>query len=88
MKEIIKVIKKYPNCFLYFTDNGEFTFYTSKKDFERLERLDKLEDDEYEKWHKKIALLYGSDYGADNVGYATALVLALAKCLNIEVDSI
>ncbi len=85
MKEILKVLKSHPKSFLFYDDNGSWSIYTSRKDFDALQDL---EDEEYDTFAKKITLLEGNDYGSDNVGYAPAIVIALAKQIGMEVDSI
>jgi len=92
IKEIKKVIKANPKCFIYYNDNGCWDIWKSKKDFDKLnfkdfDKLNFLENDKYDKFMDKIILISGDDFDRYN-GYASLLVTALAELLNIKVDSI
>lgn len=82
MNRIKKLLNKHPNLLIYYTDNGSWSIYTSRKDFNK---LDELEGEEFDNHLKNITLLEGSN--AFSHGYASDLVLELSNALGIEVDS-
>jgi hypothetical protein len=80
MQEILKVLKKNPNCFIYYNDNGSWSIYASEKEFRKAEK--KLD------WDNYPPILDGDDFGVGGIGYAPSIVVALAKLAGIGVDSI
>ena len=77
MKNRIKrIIKKYPNFFIYYHDNREWVIYSSAKDV----------DTETGEESKK-PVLEGDDYNCMN-GYIPELVEALTELLGGSVFSI
>lgn len=84
LSKLAKLIQDNPKCFIYYTDNGEWTLYKSRKKFMDLERIEF--GDDYGEAELANKLYDGDDYSGS--GYAGELVTALAELLNIKVDSI
>jgi len=76
--KIKQIIKKYPNFFIYYYDNGSWCIYAQKEDSE-------LNDEGNE---SKPPVLEGDDFGIEGTGYAPPLVVAMAELLGGEVDSV
>ncbi len=72
MEKLLKALKK-KGAFIYYHDNGSWIVYSRKP---------KNLNDE-----PKI-LCEGDEWDCDGRGYAPSIVVALAKLLDIEVDSV
>lgn len=83
---IKQILSKYPKAHLHYWDSGSWVFYTSKKALEKRERY---EDKEYDKYMEEITLLEGDDNDFQTqIGYAPGLVVQFAKLLGLTIDSI
>lgn len=75
MQKLLKLLFDYPDCYIYYTDNGSFVLYKEKPRSHK------------EKYLKTIELYSGTD-AEFSKGYAPTLVVALATFIGIDIGSI
>jgi hypothetical protein len=86
--ELVKLLKKYPKAFIYYTDNGSWTIYKKRyEDYDEWQtKHPKQSEEDWEAYMDKLQVYDGSDF--DGFGYCSPLVEAMAEVLGMEVDSI
>jgi len=80
-EKLLAILNNNPDCYIHYHDNGEWTIYQNKEEFDRIIREEYADERELE----KITLYSGSDW--EGFDYASPLVIALAASQGIIVDS-
>lgn len=91
MSKLAEILKKYPNCYINYTDNGSYYIYPSKEayDAKRAENDAYWENDsEGDEPDFADIQVYSGNHWDDANGYAPGLVVELARLTGKTVDSV